>query len=77
MVIRPKSIANVVLVFRSTAVGRIDPRRWLAQVLLGSQRSDLADRAHQRGLARAEPARDKNLDCHGATGDGLWASESA
>ena len=61
MVIRPKSIATVVvrLALHAGQVVGADPG--VGQHLLGLQRPDLADRADQRGLAGAEAAGDEDL----------------
>src|SRR4029077_1596319 len=44
------------------AVERVHELAPLAQRLLGPQRPDLADRADERRLSRAEAARNQNLD---------------
>jgi hypothetical protein len=43
---------------------RVHRATGLAQPLLGAQRADLADRPDQGGLARAETARDQDLQRH-------------
>jgi hypothetical protein len=62
MVIRPKSIATVVVALSATGVDVVDADAGRSQVLLGAQRRDLAERADHRGLAHAEAARDQDLD---------------
>ena len=60
-VIRPKSIATVVVACRRRRSGR-RRRRSPGQVLLGVQRRDLADRADERGLTHPEAAGDEDLE---------------
>ena len=62
MVIRPKSIATVVVVLRLHPGQVVDADARVGQVLLGAQRPDLADRADQGGLADPEAAGDQDLD---------------
>ena len=64
MVIRPKSIATVVVTFWSTPSVSSTDCPASAEQFLGAQRLDLADRADHRGLADAEAAGDQNLQRH-------------
>ena len=65
MVMRPKSMATVVVTFWSTPVGVVHRLAGFAEQFLGAQRLDLADRAHQGGLAHAEAAGDQYLQRQG------------
>ena len=62
---RPKSMATVVVRLALHAVGVVDRPARLAEQFLGAQRPDLADRAHQGGLAHAEAAGDQDLQRDG------------
>ena len=62
MLIRPKSMATVVVRLALDAGDVVGADARVGEVLLGLQRQDLAARADQRGLADAEAAGDEDLE---------------
>jgi hypothetical protein len=74
MVIRPKSIATVVVVFDSTPGDVVDVESGVGQHLFGTQGCDLADCRHHRGLADTEVPGDEDLDSRRQAGAGPAAA---